>query len=213
MKSSLSPKNKLLRYTSLSNQAASKSRSRAREIVPLINHPVTALGKQLDENDEKRANMKQNFNSHFYEKEGFNIGMNPKTQNNVLSSLCGLPKAFQGRKLTPIAPTNNHQDHNKLSTRKTSLNPLRKLEAMSHNSSNFSLFNDPSDTEVKKKVSPKVDSNQNILKLAEDTLNFIDQELTKSYKLSNINSKTNNTPTKEHENLKKKDDCLKSIGK
>ena len=42
------------------------------------------------------------------------------------------------------------------------------------------------------KISPrKPESNQNIFKLVDDTINFIDQELTKSYKQTNIGMKNN----------------------
>jgi hypothetical protein len=50
-----------------------------------------------------------------------------------------------------------------------------------------------------KKDSPesKNDQNKNILKLADDTLNFIDQELTKSYKAGPQKNKINLSPPKE----------------
>lgn len=83
------------------------------------------------------------------------------------------------------------------------MNPLRKLESLnqieSTRHSGLSLFNDQSETDYKNLSSNRGESNQNILKLAEDTLNFIDQELTKSYKLTNVETIHNRSPTKIEE--------------
>lgn len=83
----------------------------------------------------------------------------------------------------------------------------------------YSLFNDPSDNESNNitplKLSvPDHNQNQNILKLAEDALNFIDQELTKSYKVTSI-GQTQNSPSRNKNEEERKflsSDMLKSIG-
>ncbi|CAI2360949.1 unnamed protein product [Moneuplotes crassus] len=132
--------------------------------------------------------------------EGYNIGVSDQEegkQKNVLSSLCGLPKAFQGKKLNPIPKgyvPKMEKNTDGLSNSKANINPLRKLENMSTSYSklrntSYSLFNDPSDTEsgippIDNPESKKAD--KNVLKLAEETLSFIDRELTKSYKVTSI---------------------------
>ena len=75
------------------------------------------------------------------------------------------------------------------------MNPIRKLESLNQNESfsnvRFNIQTDKFETE-NIKVSPrKQESNQNIFKLVDDTINFIDQELTKSYKQTNIGMKNN----------------------
>lgn len=84
----------------------------------------------------------------------------------------------------------------------------------------YSLFNDPSDTEnnivgnKEENKSGKPPINKNILKLADDSLNFIDQELTKSYKVTNIGTKPLQLNQKELKSIKTlQEDNLKSIGK
>ena len=75
----------------------------------------------------------------------------------------------------------------------------------------YSLFNDPSETESQKiPLGEPEDSKKVILKLAEDTLNFIDQELTKSYKVTSIGTKPSKTLDKDKST---QEDNLKSIGK
>ena len=75
-------------------------------------------------------------------------------------------------------------------TKKKSLNPLRKLEGISQNESlnniKIAIQGDQADV-INVKQSPKrPESNHQIFKLVDDTIDFIDQELTKSYKQSNI---------------------------
>jgi beta-galactosidase/beta-glucuronidase len=97
---------------------------------------------------------------------------------------------------------------------------LRKIENINQKDRNtsYSLFNDTSDNESKdlstlKLPMPDQNQNQNILKLAEDTLNFIDQELTKSYKVTSIGQAQNSpSPNKDEERKLQLNDALKSIG-
>jgi len=86
--------------------------------------------------------------------------------------------------------------------------------------SSYSLFNDPSDTESSKtnknelnKPNNDPNTSKNILKLADDTLNFIDQELTKSYKVTSIGIKPHKLSHNEKVNNKvQKEDAFKTIG-
>lgn len=64
------------------------------------------------------------------------------------------------------------------------------------------------------KISPsKADNNQHIFKLVDDTLNFIDQELTKSYKQSNIGVKVQKPQLKVDDDRRTKSDMTNSFGK
>lgn len=75
------------------------------------------------------------------------------------------------------------------------------------------MFNDISESEIGKEPTKKVESNQNILKLADDTINFIDQELTKSYKQTNPVRKNSTSPNKNDEQRLSTNTSTASIGK
>ena len=81
------------------------------------------------------------------------------------------------------------------------------------NTNDFSLFNDQSDAEdiINSKNNVTSNTNKSILKLADDTINFIDQELTKSYKQSNNTINKANSPVKN--NLNDQEDDIKAIGR
>ena len=108
------------------------------------------------------------------------------------------------------------QESNNLSeNKKNNLNPLRKLESFNQIESTLhsglSLFNDQSENDYKNVNSNRGESNQNILKLAEDTLNFIDQELTKSYKLTNVETVHNQPPMKVEESKNQNSDSISKL--
>ena len=63
--------------------------------------------------------------------EGYNIGMKQsktqKRENNGMSSLCGLPKAFLNRKLNPINTSYNKKDQISTSSQDTNSVSLCKI--------------------------------------------------------------------------------------
>lgn len=100
---------------------------------------------------------------------------------------------------------------------KAILNPIRKLENANQNESickvRFNIQGEKHDS-ISPKISPrKQESNQNIFKLVDDTINFIDQELTKSYKQTNIGMRGIIKATVNEADLIQKNDSICSIGK
>lgn len=124
-----------------------------------------------------------------------------------------LNRKTNGKKLIPLSQ-NSKQTFSKPQSNEATLGfkgMKRKHDDIieySMNQPEYSLFHDQTEHEKSSTKSNTNETNRNILKLADDTLNFIDQELTKSYKQTNLNQ--NKSPSKSE--LEDKFNNLKSIG-